>query len=355
MASLRSVLLGFSCLCALALPVAAQSLTPMTATMAHPNIAVGEEVFLHAVPKKLGWFREEGIEPSVQGAGSGVQAGQVLMSGRSQIAWMLAENMLQLREQGGDAVAFYTLKQNNGFQLAVLPASPIRSLADIKGRSLGFVALGAGSVFVTNESAMDAGLPSNSFSGVAVGMGASAGAALRTGRVDGMVLWDAIYGALENQGLQMRYIDLPVQDRLAGYSLVTSAEFLAKSPKLVEGYCRAIAKGLLFARTNPAAAIRMFHAEFPTVVPAGTDAETAVKNDVNVLNRWLDRAMLGVPVGQETGAVVPAKWHATRDFFSRNGVLMTTRPLEGAYTTAMTEGCNRFDHAAVVAAAQAAK
>ena len=40
--------------CAIAGGAAAQSLTKMTLVQMHPNMGIGEEVFLYAVPKRLG-------------------------------------------------------------------------------------------------------------------------------------------------------------------------------------------------------------------------------------------------------------------------------------------------------------
>src|SRR4051812_9418991 len=57
-----------------ATPAMAQAQAPaskpplkVTLVQAHANIAIGEEVFLYAVPQKLGYFKDEGLEVELQG------------------------------------------------------------------------------------------------------------------------------------------------------------------------------------------------------------------------------------------------------------------------------------------------
>ncbi|MGZ3361970.1 MAG: hypothetical protein ACXU84_21820, partial [Xanthobacteraceae bacterium] len=51
---------GMSCYLVAAVP--AQSLKKMTLVQMHPNMGIGEEVFLYAVPKRLGYFAAEGLD-----------------------------------------------------------------------------------------------------------------------------------------------------------------------------------------------------------------------------------------------------------------------------------------------------
>jgi NitT/TauT family transport system substrate-binding protein len=46
--------------CSFVAGVTAQSLKKMTLVQMHPIMGIGEEVFLHAVPKRLGYFAAEG-------------------------------------------------------------------------------------------------------------------------------------------------------------------------------------------------------------------------------------------------------------------------------------------------------
>ena len=73
------------------LPATAAELTKVTIVQMHPAVGVGEEVFMYAVPKQLGYFKEEGLDVSIQGVGGGGAAAQVMQSGGAQFGTTMPE------------------------------------------------------------------------------------------------------------------------------------------------------------------------------------------------------------------------------------------------------------------------
>src|SRR5689334_4600914 len=65
--------------------VAAQSLKKITLVQMHPNMGVGEEIFLYAVPKRLGYFAAEGLDVDIQNSQTGMIPAQVLQSRNAQV------------------------------------------------------------------------------------------------------------------------------------------------------------------------------------------------------------------------------------------------------------------------------
>ena len=79
MKSNRFLALAAIAAAALSSPAAgAADLTKVAIIQMHPAIGVGEEVFMYAVPKRLGFFKEEGLEVAIQGVAGGGPAAQVL-------------------------------------------------------------------------------------------------------------------------------------------------------------------------------------------------------------------------------------------------------------------------------------
>ncbi|PYE85345.1 ABC transporter substrate-binding protein [Pseudoroseicyclus aestuarii] len=336
----------------LAAPALAQE-TEITFTLPHANIAVGEEVFLVAVPQAMGWFEEEGLDVTVTTIGGSAPAGQLLVAGQADISAMLAEAVLAVREQGGDTRAFWSLKENNGFMVGVPPGSEIGAVSDLSGKTVGFAAVGSGSdMMVREQLRLDGADPT--YSGVSVGMGPGVRTAVENGQVDALVLWDAIYGMMENQGLELEYYDIPLQDEIAGYALVSTDEFMAENPEAVEGFCRAGAKGLAFTLAEPELAIGMFFDAYPSAQPAGVSREEAVADGVNILTMWLDRAMKGAdPESAELGRESPERWAYTAELYQQFGQLTGAAAPEDGYTNDFIAACNDFDRAAVIEQAQA--
>ncbi len=345
-------LLAVSCLLP-SLAAGAAELTKVTFLQMHPAVGVGEEVFLYAVPQQLGYFRAEGLEVAIEGVSGGGPAAQGLQSGQAEFATTMPESVLQLREQGGDPIVFYTLKQNTGSIVIVLENSTIRTLADLKGKSIGAAAFGSGGGLAVKDQLLRLGITPDQYSAVTSGVNAAAFTALQTGQLDALTVWDGMRGAMENTGMKIRAIEIPDQNKIAAMSFATTDRFIAAHPEAVAGMCRAIAKGLHFALANRDAAIRLFWAQFPTTKPANLDTATAMKNQRHIMDRWFETSEKGIPPGKETGAINPAAWELTREIYVKSGALKGTKPAEVGYTTKFTDKCNDFDHAAVEAQAMA--
>ena len=304
-----------------ALPSAglAQQPTKATIVQMHAVIGVGEEVFLYAVPKQLGYFQAEGLDVGIQGAQSGTVSAQVIQSGGAQLGTTAPESVLQMREQGGDLVAFYQIKQNPGTFLVVLPDSPIKRLEDLKSKTIGAPSFGAGGGLALKANLRDIGIMPDQYTALSIGAGPAAFAALVNKQVDALVTWDAMLGAAENTGLALRTVNIPLQDSLGGMTIATTESYAKSNPKALEGVCRAFTKGLHFARTNREAAIRAFWQEFPTTRPANLDPDTALKNQVHILDRFLEKAMMGVPYDGKTGVFNPGRLAEFAGDVSRHG------------------------------------
>jgi len=330
----------------------AQTPTKMTLVQMHPIMGVGEEVFLYAVPKHLGYFAAEGLDVSIQNTQTGMISAQALQSANAQVGTTAAEAIMAVREQGGDLVSFFNLKRNAGTFLVVLPDSPIQKLEDLKGKTVGAPSFGAGGGLGLKQNLSEIGITPDQYTAIATGAGPSAVAALRTGKIDALVMWDAMLAAAENTGLKLRIVHIPLEDGFVGTTLATSTAFAEAHPKEVAGYCRAMTKGLVFTMTNKAAAVRIFWEEFPSTRPANLDDATAVANSVHIMDRFLEMALQGQPEGGPLGAFIPENWQSLQKAFITMGTLKGTQAPTAAYTGKFIATCNDFDRDAIVAQAK---
>lgn len=332
--------------------VSAQELTKVTLVQTHPFVAIGEEVFLYAVPKYLGYFRDEGLDVSIEGAHGGTAAAQVLQSGGAQFATTLPLSVLQIREKGGDVVAFYNLKRDNGTAIGVLPNSPIHTLRDLKGKTVAALSWGSGGGALVMHMLSAIGIGPNEYQRVTVGGGAAAAAALNSKRVDAVVLWDAMFAIMENAGTKMRYLGVPIQRKMAGFTLATTDSYIKSHPKQVAGYCRAINKALYFTRTNVSAAVAIALKEFPSLDTPGVAPATLQKDSVHIMKAWLAKAEIGMPYGAKAGKLLLKRWQFTENYYRSEGLLKGTKPVSAAITNRFFDSCSDFDRAAVAAAAK---
>ena len=164
--------------------VSAQSTKKMTLVQMHPNMGIGEEVFLYAVPKKLGYFAAEGIDVEIQNSQTAMISAQVLQSKNAQVGTTAAAAIMQVREQNGDLISFFNLKRNAGTFLVVLKDSPIQKLEDIKGKTIGAPSFGAGAGLSLKQNLSEIGITPEQYTAISTGAGPSAVAALRSGQID---------------------------------------------------------------------------------------------------------------------------------------------------------------------------
>lgn len=331
----------------LSVPAHADDLMKVRFVQSHPAFVIGEEIFIYVVPKQMGYYAEEGLDVSIENATSGVQAVQTMLAGRAEFATGGADGMLSLREKGGDPFAFASIKMNNGWLLGVKPDSPIKSWTDVKGKTLGTIALGSGGHLVSNLEMRAVGLSDKDYNMVALGIGAAAAAALVNDQVDGIVYYDSLFSAMENNGIALRYVQMPEAGKLQGQIISTTDKFAAEHPEAVIGMCRAIAKGRHFAQTNAEASVAMFYKEFPQTLPADKPLETAIKEGVRGLKFYLEYSQLGVPYGDKTGWIVPENVVNSQNFYKEIGLVKGAIPATDAYTNTYFDQCNDFDHAAV--------
>jgi NitT/TauT family transport system substrate-binding protein len=339
----------------LATGVPAQALKKMTLVQMHPIMGIGEEIFLYAVPKRLGYFAAEGLDVDIQNSQTGMISAQVLQSQNAQVGTTAAVAVMAVREQNGDLISFFNLKRNPGTFLVVLKDSPINKLEDLKGKNVGAPSFGAGGGLGLKQNLSAIGITPDQYTAIATGAGPSAVAALRTGKIDALVMWDAMLGAAENTGLQLRTVNIPLEDGQVGTTLATTVSYAKSHPKELAGYCRAMTKGLLFTSTNRAAAIRIFWEEFPTTKPANLDEATALKNSVHIMNRWLEKALQDQPEGAPLGKFIAENWQATHAAFQKLGTLKGSEAPNASFTEEFIAACNDFDRAAVIAQAKTMK
>src|SRR5437867_1928962 len=180
-----------------------------------------------SIPLTLGYWKSEGLDLEVttlEGSTAGVQQ---LAAGNIQFATVGPETALISREKGVKIKAFYAISRVTIFRVVVPQGSPIQSVADLRGKTIGVSALTSGAVPVARALLASGGLdPDKDVKWIAVGTGAPAAVALNGKSVDAMALWGDFQAGLENRGLQFREITAPFMKDLLGQVVIARDDFL---------------------------------------------------------------------------------------------------------------------------------
>ncbi|MFG2005096.1 ABC transporter substrate-binding protein [Spirillospora sp. NPDC048911] len=309
-----------------------------------------------AVSEKRGYFADENLNVSfVLLDGATIQAQQVATNNAT-VGAITPEPVI-FGDQPGKRLNlryFSSFYRKNIYGLRVPAGSPIKSLADLRGKKIGAASLGSASVTNVQVALQDAGIPKSAVTFVAIGTGAQQATALKNRDVDAVALFDTQFQILENNGVPLRRIPLPKIDELAGGGLVATSANLRRKPELYARIGRAVAKGVVFAQENPTAAINDLYAAHPQARNAAIPLSKARANDTKVLTVRMQT--LGVQPGeQQWGILKASELQRNIDYMKRAGLITQNVDVNDIFTSDLTAEINKFDPAPIRAAARAAR
>src|SRR6266540_403432 len=166
------------------------------------DISVGHAAH-SSLPIALGYWKAEGLDvevTSVEGSAAGLQQ---IGSGNINVVSLGPEEVVIGREKGVKIKGFFVQARTTIFRVVVPSESPIKTVAELKGKTAG----------------VD---PEKDLKLLAVGVGAPGALALQQKKVDALALWDTLQASLENRGLALRRLDLPMVQDMIGQTLATS-------------------------------------------------------------------------------------------------------------------------------------
>jgi NitT/TauT family transport system substrate-binding protein len=248
---------------------------------------------------------------------------------------------------------------NGTFQwkLAVPADSSIKTVADLKGKSIGvFSASTNGNDFLKAYLRKENLDPDSDVTLLPVGYGATALEALRKGEVAALYYWPSAFISYEGQGLSFRYFQAPEWSHYADYSVAGLKSKIEADPKAAEGMVRGMVKATVFADANPDCAVNMFWKAFPDAKPTGMDDKTALENDKKMLLAQLHE---GNSKSEKLGEVTPDNMKTLQDFML--GAKLVEKPtvptdmVVANGDASFFAKVNDFDKAAIVADAKACK
>lgn len=311
--------------------------------------------------KDLGYWAQEGIDVEIVAFnGTAVLLPQIANKSVT-VGFPNPDPLILSRQPGRDPLPlkfYYNFIRQNVWEFAVLADSPVKSLAELRGRKIGVGALTFGNIPLTKalfkELGMEAG---KDYEFVPTGLGAPAFLALRERRVDALNLFDTLHTTLEQQGTKIRRLPLP-QKYLGLFSngLIAHEEAIRDRPGPLVGFGRMVAKGMVACNANRPACVRAFWKAYPDKKPPGDEA-SAMARDRALLDARFDK-YIAFPEGEPArwGAFPRGAWENMVQAMLDGGQIQSKDIDVGAlYTNALVPAMNDFDTAEVIRAAQALK
>ncbi len=355
---MRGGLVAAAVLCALAgwAPAAraAAPLAKITSGFCSRTISSAASPF--AIATKMGWFAQEGIAVDLFPVAGSTDCVRNVASRELDFALPSVEPLAVARPQGLKAKMFYTAYQGNIYGIAVPADSPIRTIADLKGKTVGVISMGSGAVFIARQLAAAAGLdPERDMKLVVAGEGAQPAVMLRNKQVDALAQFDTQFAMVENAGVKLRLLDTRATDRFPGNGLLALEETLRARKPVAVGLARGYAKGTIFAIANPEAAVRILYEVYPQTKPTGKDEATAVRDDTRVIEARIQNWKLEKGGVKKWGESSEVNYAAYVDFMARTGIIKEKVNAKDLISNELVEEINTFDANAIAAEAKAYK
>jgi NitT/TauT family transport system substrate-binding protein len=316
----------------LGLPNAAWSLEKVRILI--PVRVIDEAFSPFVVAKEKGYFESEGYDVTLLAVGGSNEAAIQVSAGNAEVgAASPGEAVIGIQSGQLKIRYFYDLYYANIWSVAVPPDSPIKQLADLRGKKLGVQSMGSAGITFAKAFVKEAGLdPQKDITFLPVGLGAQAITSVNQKLVDGVVFWDAALAKLAFSGLKLREVPASNDLRtLPDVGLLARTDAIEKNPKMLVGIARAIAKGYDYSMANPAAATMLTWKVYPEARSKNPDAVEALKEGIAV-NQGRLAIWNSEKVGAKHGLFIASDWKRLLQFLKDQGAMPDVPAVDSVIT-----------------------
>ncbi|GAB3622254.1 ABC transporter substrate-binding protein [Mariniluteicoccus endophyticus] len=268
-----------------------------------------------------GLFSKAGVDATLHHHGANEGLFTALSAGQEEFVIAGGDEMLQAREQGMDLVALATYYRAYPVTVIVKDDSPIRTAADLAGRTVGIPGRYGETFFGLQVALAGAGLDESKVKVQEIGY--TQQAALTTGKVDAVVGFsnnDAVQFQLA--GVGVRQVPLADEVPLVSIVLVTQRKTLDTKKDLAKKVADAMVGGMKAVVADPAKAIEDAKKHVPTL--AQEQQRTAAR-------ATLDATIpLWAPGGTVDGSVDAEQWKKMSAFLAEKELTKVPVPAESA-------------------------
>ena len=294
------------------------------------------------VGQQAGLFKQEGLDVEMRYASGAPQATQITAANQADVAIVTVEPTINGYDKGLRGKIFSRINNELIYYIAVPEDSPIKTVEDLKGKKIGVASFGSAAVPVVRSILRSAGIEPQSDTLLPVGVMDQAMAALKSGSVQALGLYDGIYFALERAGVKFRYFRHPTLANFGNTGLFASDETIKTKRDDLCKFGRAYAKATLFAQTNPEAAVRLYWKAVPAARRGADDAE-ALKNGLIEVKPMLNVFNIGFPPKTKFGEIDKVAFAKYMELNKQEGVIASLPPLDAVVTNDLIACINDFD------------
>lgn len=273
-----------------------------TLALARNTVTAAEETFTYAIPKQLGYFEQEKLNPKILQTDGSTAALQAVASGSADIGYASSASIAAAVDKGVPLKAFAGITVQWPYFIGVPKGSDIKSVADLKGKRVGVISLASASYADLRANLKLVGLTENDVTVIPVGAGARAAAALKADEVDVIDSYSDSFTVMRQNGVDLDLLPRPAEmEKLFSVTMVTSDATLKSRADELAAFARAAYKGIVYTQLYPDSALKLAFAEFPELSGASDPEGQDAKNTAEAMKIGLGDS---IPAGKPD----PATW-----------------------------------------------
>lgn len=311
-----------------------------------------------SIAKEMGYLKTPAMEIDLQVTPmNGVTVAPVA-AGRAPIGYTNAESVLFPLADGQDPgiTFFFNLNREPIFPAAVLPASPIKTLSDLKGKVIGTQSLAGGPIPYIKGVMKSLGFdPNKDLEFSAVGSGPGALTELQRGNIDALILAETQLASYENLGAKFRYLPQEAYTKVyVSGGLFVRRDYLPSHKPELCAFGQAMAKGLEFLLANEEAAVRLHWKWYPETKPKGVDDAVALQQTMHILQARSPKYDPRTHGIDKYAIYIPEEWNAVVKALGLEAKIPADK-IQTLYSNELVGCINDFDRDKIRAEARAFK
>lgn len=229
------------------------------------------------VAVEKGYFKEVGIEPEIillKGRGDTARA---LASGDINVGALGLGHASALRGSGVPAIYISAFNTSVAFSLVARKDAKVASVKELRGKTIGVTGAGSLTHATAEWAVKQVGLdPKKDLSIIPTGGGGELLAALKSGKVDAVMLFEPHVATVLRDGTAVELLDLAkVLKNFIPNGFTVTEKWARENPRVVESLHAAILKALAFINKDKAGTLALTRAKLramsPEAVQAGLD------------------------------------------------------------------------------------
>jgi NitT/TauT family transport system substrate-binding protein len=298
---------------------------------------------LNLIAEGAGFYKDEHLQVTNVLSNGSLDALRICSSGEGDICPVGIEPLVSRYDEGIHLKLFLSRAAKFGYVIGVPENSPIKTLADLRGKKIGVHSVtGTSAVFTTESALSTAGLKRGDYELVTIGLEDEAVGAVASGKVVAAALPFYELIPFMIAGTQLRILRHPTLGEYANAGYAVAPSVIAAKEDAIRRFSRAIVKASLLVRYNPAAAARdMLTADGK---PFG-DAD--VKRRTAELTFWEEDLPAADPDNRRIGAISMTGMQAYIQLMADAGIIKAVSPASQVVTDQFIEFANNFDHKSV--------